>query len=197
MGRKLLPLMMSLCLLAGCAGGGTGSQGEELASQIRSEFSAMTACQGQARLTADYGQRVFECLLDVRYDSVSGCDLTLLEPELAAGVRAHLDPQGSVLAYDDFSLETGPVTDDGLSPVGALPALYRQVTQGYLASWTLEDGVLSLSYRDPDAQPGQGLEAQARFDAQTRAPLSGELYWDGVRVVAVRMEAFQMMGGAS
>lgn len=193
MGRwRAIPLMMSLCLLAGCGGGGDKT-GEDLALEIGREFAAMTACSGQVELTADYANRTFECALELVYDNTTGATLTILEPELARGVAAHIGPEGTELTYDGFSLDAGPVTDTGLAPVEAVPALYEAITQGYIAVAELGEETLTVTYRDGVEAPGSGLEAVVVFDVETHFPLTGELFWDGARVVSVQLSDFQMM----
>lgn len=188
----LFPLMMSL-LLAACGGGEGKTSGEDLALQIQKEFSSMTACSARVSLEADYGQRVFDCALDVTYDQVTGGTLTLVEPDIAKGVTAHISPEGTSLSYQGFSLETGDVTGDGLSPVEALPRLYQAVSRDFVAGASVTDGVLSVTYRDGEQAPGVGLEAVVTFDVESHAPLTGELFWDGSRVISVQVADFQMM----
>lgn len=196
MGRwRALPLMMSLFLLAGCAGGEGGEPtGEELALAIQTEFAQMTACTCRAGIHADYGDKVFDCVVDVTYDAAAGAELTLVEPELARGVTARIARGETSLRYGTFSLDVGPLTGDGLSPVGAVPALWGQIARGYIAGAELEEGALTVTYRQGDDPPGVGLESEVTFDAQSHAPLLGELYYDGARVVTVEVSDFQMLG---
>lgn len=184
--------MMSLLLLGGCGGRGETS-GEDLALDIRKEFAAMTACSCQVALTADYETRVFDYVLDVTYDASSGARLAIVEPEIARGVTAAIQAGQTQLVYDGFSLDAGPLTGDGLSPLEAVPALYRAVAQGYIAAVDLGEGTLSVTYRDGESEPGVGLEAVVCFDAQSHAPLTGELYSDGARIVQVQVKDFQRM----
>lgn len=192
MGRfRAIPLMMSLLLLAGCAGGGEGSE-EDVALQIRRNFLAMTGCTGRLNVTADYEARTFDCVLDVVYDSVGGATVTVVEPALVAGVSAHLAPEGTTLTYDTVSLETGPVTDDGLSPMETPVTLFRAVTEGYLAAWDGDEGAVHLTYRDGTSSPGSGLETAVTFDRETLYPTEFSLSWDGKQVISGRFESFEM-----
>ena len=43
--------------------------------------------------------------------------------------------------------------------------------------------------------PGIGLEAVVVFDAKERVPLTGELFYDGTRIVEVTVKDFQSRGG--
>lgn len=191
---RWFPLMMSLLLLAGCTAGKQGKQsGEDLALAIQKEFSGMTACTGRFRLTADYGERTFECVLDAAYDQVTGGSLTIVEPELVQGVTARFAAGETSLCYDGFSLETGPLTDEGISPMETLPTLWRQITEGYIAAVAEKDGLLTVTYRPDSQSPGAGLEAAVAFDTESHQPVTGELFWDSARVAAVEVQEFQMM----
>lgn len=194
---RWFPLMMSLLLLAGCAAGEQGKQpAEDKALAIQKEFGRMTACTGRFSLTADYGERAFECVVDATYDQVTGGALTIAEPELVKGVTARFSAVEAALSYDGFSLELGPLTDEGISPMETLPTLWRQIAQGYIASVGEKDGVLTVTYRADGQSPGTGLEAAVTFDGESHKPLSGELFWDGSRVAAVEVLEFEQMSEA-
>lgn len=188
-------LMMTLLCLAGCQSAG-GDDAETLALGIRADWLAMTGCVCHVDLSADYGERVFDCGVDVVYDQVTGGTITVTAPDLVAGVTARFTREGTELSYDGVSLETGPLTDEGLSPLEGPLTLYREVTQGYLGAVDLRDGVLETTYRDYEVNPGEGLECVVTFDAQTRAPLTAALYWDGTQVLEARVDGFQLMTGA-
>lgn len=167
--------------------------GEDLALEIQKEFGQMTACSCQVALTADYETRVFDYVLDVTYDQTGGAGLTIVEPAIAKGVTAHIQAGQTQLVYDGFSLDAGPLTADGLSPVEAVPTFYRAISQGYIASVDLAGETLSVTYRDGESTPGTGLETVVCFDGKTHAPLTGELYFDGARIVTAQVRDFQKM----
>lgn len=186
--RKLLccVLMMTL-LLTACGGGREGSEAEELALQARGAYLAMTACSGTAQVTADYGQRVYRYTMSFSSDQ-EGTVLTLLEPETVAGITARLSgEEGSLLEYDGAVLETGPLNEDGLTPVSAVPALLDAIRTGYLDICDLEERgeqrLLRLTIRDPQAQPGTGVETDLWFDAASLSLCRGEISQDGFCVI--------------
>lgn len=185
--RKLwccVPMM--ILLLAACSGGSGVGKAEELALVIRGEYLEMTACTAKATVTADYGQRVYEYEMDV---AVNGEETTLAitAPETVAGITAKVSGKDSRLEYEDLSLETGPLNEDGLTPVSAVPALLEAARSGYMTSCMLEDeesgSLLRVDCGDPEGQPGVGTETTLWFQPDTHDLVRGEIRSDGYRVI--------------
>lgn len=191
---RLVPLMMSLLLLCAC-GGQKEPDAQEQAVALQKQWRDMTACSGHLELTADYGERVFSCGMDLVYDRVTGGSLTLTQPELVKGLTARFQGDDLTLSYEGVSLETGPLTQEGLSPLEAVPTLYRLLTQYDPAVCERTEDTLQLTLRDYGGQPGEGLEAVIAFEAETGKPLTGGLYWEGAQIIDVQMTDFQMMTG--
>ncbi len=186
--RKVLccVLMMTL-LLTACGGVGAGSEAEELALQLRGEYLSMTDCAGEAVVTADYGQRVYRYEMHFTSDEKETV-LTLTAPETVEGITARL-PVGkeSLLEYDGAVLETGPLNENGLTPVSAIPAILTALREGYLDTCTLEeDGggqMLRLLIRDPEQQPGTGTETTLWFEGPSWYLCRGEISQDGFCII--------------
>ena len=186
-----------LILLSACGGAGSGgNEAERLALEIRTEYLNMTACTAALEMTADYGQRVYQYGMDLHYEREGSTTLTVTAPENIAGITARLEKGETALEYDGLRMETGPLTQDGMSPVDAVPALLASVQDGFLAECVLEelDGTQALhtSSRDPEAAPGQGVEIQLWFDAATHALLQGEISQDGFTVIHCQFTAFSI-----
>lgn len=189
--------MIILCLLlSACAGGGAGDRAEQLALEIRGDYLAMTACTAALEVTADYGQRVYEYGMDVRWEREGETVLTVTAPENIAGVTARIRDGETALEYDGVRLETGPLDGQGLSPVDAVPALLAYAREGFIAECGMETWgdieVLRLCCRDPESQPGSGEEAALWMDPDTGALLQGELSVDGFTVIRCVFTGFAM-----
>ena len=190
MRKCVVCVLMTTLLLAGCGQGG-GNEAEELALTIRGEHLAMNGCAARAAVTADYGQRVYRYEMAV---SVTGEEtlLTLSAPETVAGLTARITGEENLLEFDGVSVETGPLDDNGLTPVSAVPALLEAAKTGYITACALEeDGtVLRVDCGDPEGTPGTGTETALWFDAATHALVKGEISADGFRVILCEFSDF-------
>lgn len=190
MKKRLLFLPMMLLLLTGCGGGQEGKTGAEaLAVAIRGEYMAMTAYSLQAKVNADYGQRVYDFTLSVTSDGEE-TTVVIREPEMLAGVAARMDGDEGILEYEDLSLETGFLDGESLSPVSALPTLVEAARTQYIDRCTLADGGLEVHCADPEEDAGTGREVTLWFDAQTHALTGGEISQDGRRVITCEITEF-------
>ncbi len=194
--RKMCVRMMILCLmLASCGASSAESKAEQLALTIRTEYLAMTACSGQVDITADYGQRVYSYSAQVSWEKEGDTLLTLTAPEEAAGLTARIRNGETWLEYDGISLETGPLTPEGLAPIDAIPALLTYVREGFMAECgeeTLgERETVKICCRDPEEPAGSGIEASLWLDWETHALLQGEISSDGYTVLRCVFHDFQ------
>lgn len=190
MNKRLLFLPMMLLLLTGCSGGQENENGAEAqAVAIRGEYMAMTSYSLQAQVNADYGQRVYDFTLSVTWDGEE-TTVVIREPEMLAGVTARITGDEGTLEYEDLSLETGFLDEDGLSPVSALPALMEAARSQYIDRCTLTDGMLEVHCADPEQKAGTGREVTLWFDTQTHALTAGEISQDGRRVIACEVTEF-------
>ena len=191
--RKLLFCVpMMILLLAACGGGSAGGSEEEtLALAIRGEYLEMTSCAATAEITADYGQRVYQYTMSVEA-SEEETDLVITAPETVAGITARLKDKDSLLEYDGIAVETGPMNQQGLTPVSAVPALLEETRSGYMRACALEeDGtLLRMDCGDPEGEPGKGVETTLWFDAETHALARGEIRVDGFRAILCEFTQF-------
>lgn len=193
--RKLMScvLMMTL-LLAGCGGQSGEESPDNLAAQIRGEYLSLSAWTATVSVTADYGERVYDFVLDVSWEKEGETVLTVVEPELIAGITARLKEDGAYLEYDGASLSTGPLTGEGMTPLEAVPFLMEQLTSGYMArcdheTWD-ERQVLWVDCRDPEGEEGTGSECALFFDPDTHDLLRAELSYDGAVVLTAEFTDF-------
>ena len=186
----LFALMIPFLFLSGCLSGGESQKLLDLALTVREEYLATTQFSARAELTADHGQRVYPFTLDV---TVEGDDLTLtiVEPTILSGITAKSKGGELFLEYEDFCLETGSLTDDGLSPMTAIPAMLEQLRRGYLMTWgTDTDGSLRITLGAPDGTPDTGTVYDLWLDPESHALLRGEISNNGRRCIQCTFSSY-------
>ena len=189
--RKVILLfaLMTTVLLSGCADGGA-QQALDTALTIRSTFLNDPQCAFRASLSADYGQRVYDFELDVTRNAEETV-LTVISPELVAGITARLREETGFLEYDGLCLETGPLTSDGMSPLSAVPAMFDAIRGAYiLTCGYTQDGLLRVDYGDPEQPADSGTQFSIWFDPTTFNPTRGEVTCDGFRCVTCTFSLF-------
>jgi outer membrane lipoprotein-sorting protein len=189
--------MMTLLLTMALCGCVSAEEESDLTLQLRSDFLAMEGCTGTVTLTADYGQRVYEYTAEFSGTEKEGYTIVLTSPEEVAGITALIQSGQTYLTYDDIRLETGPLDDQGLSPLDALPALVRAMQTGYIAETGSEllgdTDTLRLCCRDPDQPAGKGLETVLWFDKAGKTLVQGELRLDGATAVRCAFSSFTLL----
>ncbi len=167
----------------------------------RTAYRNMTMATGKLKLTADYGQRVYDFAMVVNISQEEGVYHTeqiLTAPEEIAGITATQIGYGadSKLLWEDMILETGDLSLEGLSPVTAFPLLLETLCQGYLDTIRLvefkDTMALELYSRNPEEPQGTAQEIILWLHPETYALLGGEIFQQGQRVIACDMTEFMM-----
>lgn len=194
MRKGLCALMIPLLLLSACGGGTAGDEAEQLALEVRAEYLSAVGCTAVLDLTADYGDRVFSCVLALDHTAGEETVLTVVEPELLAGVTARLKDGESLLEFDGVVLETGPISPEGLSPLDCVPFVWKEIQEGYISQWGFEPlgerECLRLSTSDPSLDPGEGTVCAVWFDRESHALLRAEVAVDGFTALRCAVSDF-------
>lgn len=194
MRRILSCVLMMTLLLCACKAGG-GETPEEAALNLRDAYLAAAGWSGEADITAAVGDKVFDFTLSVQWRREGETVLTITAPELLAGITARIAKGETVLEYDGAGLSLGLLDGKGLTAVSAVPWLMEQIDKGYMAkcAWAGEgDGQLAVTFRDPEAKPGEGTEYLLAFDRESQALLSAEVSVDGTSVLTAAFRNFTM-----
>lgn len=189
-----------LLLITSCSKIGEESN-YQLGLNARSAYRDMTMATGRMSIRADYGQRVYDFDMVVNLSQQEGAyhsELCLTAPSEIAGITATQVGFGaeSKLIWGDMILETGDLSQQGLSPVTAFPLFLETLCQGYLDSIRLvetkQGTALELFSRNPEEPLGTGQEITLWIHPETYAFQGGEIFQDGQRVIACEMTDFVM-----
>jgi len=193
-GILLSALTIPLLLLGGCFGRGEAQQALDLALTIRGEYLSLNAYSAKAALTADYDRRVYDFQVEVTADEEQ-TTLVITAPELLSGITARWQEEEGFLEYDGLSVETGPLNDQGLTPMSAIPALLEAARSAYITASCLEDaGLLRMDCGSPDVPPGTGTEYILWFTADGHDLVRGEVLQDGLRRITCTFSQFTKEG---
>lgn len=191
MRKSMMICVLMMTLLSACGAG----QGDELQQvlAIRADYLAAAGYEAKLQVTADYGQRVYTYGVEVRGTDKESV-LSVTEPAELAGITARIVNGESRLEYDGAVLETGELSQDGLTPLSAVPALLECARSGFIDSCCTqrlgERDTICVHYRDPERMAGQGREMTLWFDPQTHALVQGEIFADGYRVIRCDFTVF-------
>ena len=135
---KLGALMITLLLVLSACGEGSESAG--LDARFRRYYAALSSFTARAQVTADYGERVYQYELAMSGDLTQGA-LEVLSPENIAGAGFSWAEGGGSMSYEGVSLETGALSEDGLSPADAMPMILETLATGQADfHWRAETG---------------------------------------------------------
>ena len=194
MGAKRFCCILLMTLLLPLAACGAKPSYDQQALALRTDYLAMTTCEGAADITADYGQRVYEYSIDFSWQRDGETVLTLTSPDEVEGVTARIEQGETLLEFDQVALETGPLAEDGLAPIDCIPAMLEAIQSGYIAQCGEEvlDGItcLRLEIRNPDDEVGQGVRYSLWIEPKSGALIRGEIAQDGFTVIHCTFTAF-------
>lgn len=169
MKKRLVLLFSIICLLLSSCG---DNKAQESFESFCEKLRGSEKLSFEASLRSEYDDKTVG--FSVRYASdEEGCSITVTEPELISGISAHIEKGGSELRFDDMILDTGKLTDFGLTPMSALPMLIDGVKNGYTDSVWEENGELAAHIEAADE-----LSLQLRLDKYSLTPVSAELISD-------------------
>lgn len=135
--KKMLPLMISLVLLCGCA-----DTGEESFDEFARSVAESDSVSFSADVRAEYSDKTAEFTL--RYaQSADSAEVEISEPETVAGIKARVTGDALSLEYDGAILDIGSFGDTELSPMSALPLLVRSMTDAHVDITWREDDMIA------------------------------------------------------
>ena len=176
MKKFCLSLTLCLCLfMSGC-----GAREFARARDTVAERLAGAECLSfTANLRAEYEHKTARFTLSY-YEDSDGGKVTVLAPQLIAGVTARIQPGSTSLEYDGVCLGTGELDDFGLSPMSSLPMLVQALKDGDMNAGWSEGGCTVLELQSTDE-----LVCTVWFAPEDMTPRQAELRSDGrVKVFA-------------
>ena len=183
--KKLSVLLIVLLFLGGCS----GKQEElERAMTLRAKLLA-SECSFDAKITADYGDKLYVFAMACQGDSRGNLTFTVTEPESIAGITGIISQDGGRLTFDDMALAFPLMADDQLTPVSAPWIFLKTLRGGYLTSANTEEELLHLTI--DDSYEEDALQLDIWLDGQN-LPVQSDILYDGRRILTVQVSNFTL-----
>lgn len=173
--KKLIPFILCIMLLAGCAETPTA----ELERFSQSVYQAQKL-QFSAKVRAEYAEKTSE--FELLYSKEGERErVEVISPELLAGIAAEVSDDGLSLEYEGAMLDIGTLDEAGLSPMSALPLLARAMSDGHTEiCWTEGESIAARIV------PEDGY-AVTLWLSRELVPLSAEISYDERSVVFIEI----------
>ena len=183
--KKLAALVLVLMMFTGCS----GKQEElERAMTLRAKLLA-SECSFDAKITADYGDKLYVFAMSCQGDSRGNLTFTVTEPESIAGITGVISQDGGKLTFDDTALAFPLMADDQLTPVSAPWIFLKALRGGYLTSANTEEELLHLTI--DDSYEEDALQLDIWLDVQNH-PVQADILYDGRRILTVQVSNFTL-----
>lgn len=183
---KLLALMISLYLFAGCA---SGTNWEEKFSQKRAELAGAQELSFTSRLSADLGETVFDCTLECRQTRGGETTIRVTEPELAEGVTVRFENGGESMDFGGTELYLGQTQEGVPTPARSAPMIFDALTSGHAVRlWTEsgQDGEMLCA----EVYAGDDCRVLLWLDTQELEPVYAQIVCAGRAVISCRISDF-------
>ena len=176
-----------LVLLSGC-----GSAGKPIdnALLLRNKLLESDGCSFRADITVDYGEEVHVFTMDCKTDKEGNLSFTVISPTTISGIKGNVTDHSGSLIFDDQVLAFPTIADGQVTPVTAPWLFMKTLRSGYIHASTDSDAgysvVIDDSYQD------NALRLLITVSAEN-LPVSGEIFWDGRRILTVNVEEFKIL----
>lgn len=179
--KKVICLALIVLCFTGC--NQNDSMDEALA--LRSRLIG-AGCTFQAQVTADYGDQIWNFMLECVMDSTGNLHFTVQSPKSISGIRGSISASGGKLEFDDTALAFPLLADGQLSPVSAPYILIKALIGGYITSAGQDGSYQRVTICDQYEE--DALTVDVWLDGGT--PVQAEILWDNRRILTIQVGNF-------
>lgn len=185
--KKFAVWVLLLLLLTGCSG--TPDE-METGMKLRSRLLQASGCSFEAKITADYGDKIHTFVMICSTNSTGDVQFTVAAPETISGIKGKLSAEGGDLTFDDTALHFDLIAEEQLSPISAPWILLKTLRSGYMTSACREDGNIRLSIDDSFEEDSLRLDIWLNAENE---PQQADILYDGRRILSVTVDKFEIL----
>ena len=180
--KRLLGLVVLIIFLSGCK-----SNALDQAMALREQMLQSDGCSFDAKVTADYGDELYEFQMYCEADSKGTVSFSVTSPETIAGIAGTISDEGGKIIFDGHALLFELLADGQITPVSAPWLLVKTLRGGYLNACTYtENGMMLLI---DDSYENNALKLEIWLDSGNM-PTAAEILWDGRRILSLEVSNF-------
>lgn len=182
--QKVLTLLLSIVLLAGCS---ADDNHLNQAIAVRQKLLTAEGYSFLAEITVDYGDMYQTFEMRCQFDSKGNLSFVVTNPATIAEITGQIASDGGKLTFDDKVLAFPLIAEGEISPVSAPWILIKSLRSGYLSSITINKNAMHINI--DDSYEAETLTVDAYFSA-SELLIGGEIIWRGRKILTIVVEDF-------
>ena len=185
--KKIGVLCLFLFLISGCS---DASNEIERGMVLRSSLLQSSGCSFDAKITADYGEEVYQFGMSCCADADGRIKFVVTSPETISGISGEISEEGGKVIFEDTALQFNLMADGHLSPVSAPWIFLKTLRSGYLTSAGMQDGLLRLTI--DECYDDDALHLDIWLDGHNK-PVCADVFCDGIGILSLKIENFVIL----
>ena len=181
--KRFGAVILLVLFLSGCG----GASGEMNRSLMLREKLQKGSCAFTAKVSADYGDKLYIFTLNCVGDAQGDLSFTVEEPESISGITGRITGAGGELTFEDTALSFPLMADGQVTPVSGPWLLLKTLRSGYLSSAGMDGEYLRLcmddSYRD------DALHLDIWINGENM-PVKAEILYSGRKILSLEVASF-------
>lgn len=175
-----------LFFLSGCS-----SEGRDLERvlALRSDLLAAEECGFDAKITADYEDKLYCFSVTCTGKKNGDLEFGLLEPESISGISGFVSDTGAGITFEDKALQFEAMAEDRATPVSAPWIFFNALRNGYVKTAGMEDRMLRVTIADSYDADALQLDI---WLMENDMPVRAEILHDGRRIMTLEVDNFEM-----
>ena len=186
MKKAFTAALLAVIVLTGCSG---KNRELEQGLQLRTKLLTGNACQFDAQITADYGDKLHVFSLQCQADKEGAVRFTVTKPESIAGIGGKLTSGDGELSFDGTALHFPLLADNQVTPVSAPWLLLKALRTGYIRSAGSSGGLTQLSL--DDSYDEDALHVDIWLNEQN-LPVKAEILFRERKILSLDVQNFRI-----
>ena len=177
--RRFVAILLTVFLLSGCSG---NQKSIEPGLKLREQLFNSNGCSFEAKITADYGDEIYDFSMQCSFDKVGNMTFIVNEPESIYGISGTISLTGGSITFEEKALAFPLMADEQITPISAPWLLIKTLRGGYLRACEERADEIHLIF--DDSYEEDALQADV-YLTNKHIPVRGEFLFRGRRIITI------------